>query len=474
MTVLEAAAALRAGRLTSVALTLDCLQRIKEWNPRLNAFQTITAERAMEDARRADGELAAGLDRGVFHGIPIAHKDLLCTKGILTTSGSKVFAAFVPHEDAAVVQRFAAAGAVLLGKTAMHEHAYGITSNNPHYGPVRNPWDEQRIPGGSSGGSAAAVAAGLALMATGSDTGGSIRVPASFCGIAGLKPTFGLVSKRGALPLGFSLDTIGPLAATVRDAAAALNVMAGHDPLDPASADRPSADFMPPGEIDLRGVTIGLPRNFFFEKLDLQVDNAVHLMAYTAQDLGARLREVRLPDGDQVNAIAQVSLLAEAAAVHEPYLRKRRAAYGDDVRALLDMGRLIPATDYLQAQRLRRRILGVYANVFREVDCLFVPCTPMAAPLIGQSQVSLGGAMEDVRLAATRLVRGVNALGLPALAMPAGLAQGRLPFGLQIIGPAWSEASLLRIGAALEDRIGICRPRLEDLGTDRANTPVES
>ncbi|NWF85802.1 MAG: amidase [Bryobacteraceae bacterium] len=474
MTVLEAAAALREGKLSSVDLTLDCLQLIKEWNPRLNAFQTITAERALEDARRADRELAAGADRGVFHGIPIAHKDLFCTKGILTTSGSKVFGGFVPREDAAVVERFAAAGAVLLGKTAMHEHAFGITSNNPHYGAVRNPWDLERIPGGSSGGSGAAVAAGLALLATGSDTGGSIRVPASYCGVVGLKPTFGLVSKRGALPLGFSLDTAGPLAATVRDAAAALNVMAGHDPLDPSSAKRPFEDYMPPERIDLTGLTIGLPRNFFFEKLDPQVDNAVHLMAYVAQDLGATLREVRVPDGEQLNAIAQICLLAEAASVHEPYLRKQRSAYGEDVRALLDMGRLIPATDYLQAQRLRRRMLKVYSILFREVDCLFVPCTPMAAPLIGQNQVLLGGEMEDVRLATTRLVRGVNALGLPALAMPAGQAQGSLPLGLQIIGPAWSEARLLRIGAALEDRIGVSRAPLSAARAGQANTPVES
>jgi aspartyl-tRNA(Asn)/glutamyl-tRNA(Gln) amidotransferase subunit A len=318
---------------------------------------------------------------------------------------------------------------------------------------VRNPWDPERIPGGSSGGSGAALAAGLALLATGSDTGGSIRVPASYCGVVGLKPTFGLVSKHGVLPLGFSLDTAGPLALTVRDAAAALNVMAGHDPLDPSSAARPVEDYMPDRGEDLRGVRIGLPSNFFFERLDQQVDNAVHFMAYTAQDLGATLKEVRVPDGEQLNAIAQVTLLAEAASVHEPYLRKRRSAYGDDVRALLDMGQLIPATDYLQAQRLRRRMVGVFQSLFRQVDCLFVPCTPMTAPLIGQNNVTLAGQEEDVRLATTRLVRGVNALGFPALAMPAGLSAGRLPLGLQIIGPAWSEALLLRVGAALEDRV---------------------
>ncbi len=469
MTVLEAAAALREGRITSAGLTLNCLQRIKDLNPSLNAFQTVTAERAMEDARRADRELASGLDRGLFHGIPIAHKDLLCTKGLLTTSGSKVFAEYVPDHDATVVRRFHDAGAVLLGKTAMHEHAFGITSTNPHYGPVRNPWDPERIPGGSSGGSAAAVAAGMAMLATGSDTGGSIRIPASYCGIVGLKPTFGLVSKRGALPLGFSLDTVGPMALTVRDAAAALNVMAGHDPSDPSSRPHPPVDYLPPAELDLRGVRIGLPRNFFFDRVDGQVDNAIHFMAYTAQDLGARLEEVRVPDGEQLNAIAHVTLLAEAASVHEPYVRKRRQAYGDDVRALLDMGRLIPATDYLQAQRLRRRMIGAFNAVFRRVDCLFVPCTPAPAPRIGEKETVIAGAAEDIRLAATRLVRGVNALGFPALAVPAGLTGERLPMGLQIIGPAWSEALLLRIGAAIEARVP--RARLSALNP-RAAQPV--
>jgi len=453
MTVLEAATALRQGRISSASLTLNCLQRIKDLNPSLNAFQTVTAERAMEDARRADRELASGMDRGPLHGIPIAHKDLLCTKGVLTTSGSKVFAAHVPDHDATVVGRFHDAGAVLLGKTAMHEHAFGITSNNPHYGAVHNPWDPDRIPGGSSGGSGAAVASGMALLATGSDTGGSIRVPASYCGIVGLKPTFGLVSKHGALPLGFSLDTVGPMALTVRDLAAALNVMAGHDPADPSSRSRPRVDFQPAAEADLRGVRIGLPGNFFFDRVDAQVDNAVHFMAYTAQDLGATLEEVRVPDGEQLNAIAQVTLLAEAASVHEPYIRKQRSAYGDDVRALLDMGRLIPATDYIQAQRLRRRMIGAFNAVFRRVDCLFVPCTPAPAPRIGEKETVIAGASEDVRLAATRLVRGVNALGFPSLAMPAGLTGERLPLGLQIIGPAWSEALLLRIGAAIEERV---------------------
>jgi aspartyl-tRNA(Asn)/glutamyl-tRNA(Gln) amidotransferase subunit A len=394
------------------------------------------------------------MDRGPLHGIPIAHKDLFCTRGLLTTAGSLTLAQHVPSFDAAVVERLREAGAVLLGKTHLHEHAYGITSNNPHYGAARNPWDPERIPGGSSGGSAIAVATGMALMATGSDTGGSIRVPASFCGVTGLKPTFGRVSKYGALPLGFSLDHIGPIARTVRDCALALSAMAGHDPRDPSSVDRAAPQFLPPDEIDLKGVRIGMPQNFYFERVDQQVDNAVHFMAYRAEDLGAELVPVRVPDGTQLNMIAQVTLLAEAASVHEPYLRRQRLKYSEEIRGLLDMGRVLSATDYLQAQRLRTRIRGVYAQLLQKVDCLLTPCTPMVAPRIGQGEVAIGGETEDTRLAATRLVRGVNALGFPALAMPAGYTQGGLPMGLQLIGRAFGEADLLRIGAALEDATG--------------------
>ncbi|QOY91177.1 amidase [Paludibaculum fermentans] len=453
MTALEAAAALRARKISSVELTVQCLAQIEKLNPTLNAFITVTANTALAEARKADEELAQGMDRGPLHGIPIAHKDLLCTNGVRTTSGSKVFSSYIPNFDAAVVERWREAGAVMLGKTGLHEHAYGITSTNPHFGAIRNPWNPECIPGGSSGGSAVAVATGMALLATGSDTGGSIRVPASYCGIAGIKATFGRVSKFGALPLGFTLDHMGPLGRTVRDVAVALQAMAGYDKRDSTTVDRPVPDYLPPvGEISLKGVKIGMPLNFFYEKLDPQVDNAVHFMAYTAQDLGAELVDVRVPDGRQLNTVAQVTLLAEAASVHEPYIRKQRASYGEDVRTLIDMGRVLPATDYLQAQRLRKRMLGVYQNILKSVDCLLVPSTAIFAPKIGQTEIEIAGAMEDTRLASTKLVRGFNALGLPVVALPAGFSNAGLPVGCQLVGRAWGEQSLLRIAAALEDR----------------------
>ncbi len=458
MTLIEAAAALRRREVSSVELTLDCLARIEKWNPELNAFITVTSDLALKQARKADAELAGGMDRGPLHGIPIAHKDLFCTQGTRTTGGSKTFAGFVPEFDATVVERLETAGAVMVGKTNLHEHAYGITSENPHYGAVRNPWDPQRSAGGSSGGSAVAVATGMALAATGTDTGGSIRVPASWCGIAGLKPTFGRVSRHGVLPLGYTLDHPGPIAQTVRDAALLFEAMAGHDPRDPSSVDRPVPRCLPEeGELSLRGVRIGLPRNFYFDRIDKDVDSAVYFAGYTAEDLGAELIRVQVPDGEQLNTLAHLTLLAEAAAVHEPYLRKRRSSYGEDVRTLLDMGRLVPAVDYLPAQRLRKRILGVYLDILKRIDALLLPATPMTAPLIGQKQVEIRGEAEDTRLAATRLLRGFNLLGLPVLSLPVGFSSAGLPIGCQLVGRPWEEPLLLRIGAALEDRIRLPR-----------------
>jgi aspartyl-tRNA(Asn)/glutamyl-tRNA(Gln) amidotransferase subunit A len=449
----HAAAALRNKKISSVELTEECLRRIERFNPALNAFVTVTGDRARARASALDAELSTGRDRGPLHGIPIALKDLVYTKGVRTTAGSKLFADFVPDCDATIVAMLEQAGAVVVGKTGLHELAYGITSNNPHFGVVRNPWDPERIPGGSSGGSGAAVVAGMAFMAIGSDTGGSIRIPASFCGCAGLKPTYGRVSKYGVFPLGFSLDHIGPLAATVRDCAITLNAIAGHDPLDPTTSKRPVEDYCPE-QPSMRGVRIGRPENFYYAPLDPEVAQAIENALKKAAELGAEIVPVCVPDIDELNAIARVILLAEAAAALEPHA-SRRADIGADVLALLDQGRVLPATAYIQAQRLRRMFIGEFSRVWDRVDCLAAPTTPTPAPRIGESRISIAGVEEDVRLATTRLVRGVNALGVPALSLPCGLTAGGLPVGLQLIGPAFSERMLLGIGAALEDALSL-------------------
>jgi aspartyl-tRNA(Asn)/glutamyl-tRNA(Gln) amidotransferase subunit A len=448
MTLLEAAAALRRRETSSVELTAAALQRIERLNPGSNAVQLVMADTAREHAKQADEELARGGGRGPLHGVPIAVKDLFCTKGVRTTAGSKLFASYVPDFDAAVVERLHAGGAVLVGKTGMHELAYGITSSNPHFGAVRNPWDRDRIPGGSSGGSGAAVAAGMVFMAMGSDTGGSIRIPASFCGVVGLKPTYGLVSRYGALPLGFTLDHMGPLTRSVRDAGAVLNLIAGFDPRDPASVRRPAENYVPDPEPSLRGLRIGLPGNFYFERLDPEVDAAVRGALSAAQSCGAEIVPLRVPDIAAINTVARVILLAEAAAVLEPHLEKRDQ-FGADVLALLDQGRLLPATDYINAQRLRRQMQIEFDALWPRVDCLFTPTTPATAPRIGETSTTIGGESEDVRLAATRLVRAVNVLGLPAVSIPVAADHRGLPIGLQIIGKPFAEALILRVAQAL-------------------------
>ena len=450
MTIVEAAQSLRKRAVSSADLTAAALGRIAAANPKLNAFLTLVEDSARAQAKAADAELSRGIDRGPLHGIPIAVKDVFETRGVRTTCGSALFKDNVPARDAAVVEKLAAAGAVLVGKTGMHELAYGITSNNPHFGTIRNPRDPDRIPGGSSGGSGAAVAADMVFMAMGSDTGGSIRIPASFCGTVGLKPTTGRVSRYGVMPLDFSLDHMGPLTRSVRDAALTLQAIAGFDPRDETSSQVPVGDYLPSPGCSVRDTRIGLPQNFYFDRLDPEVDAAVRAMAAKAESLGARVIPVRVPDIAALNTVGRVILLAEASALMEKYLAKRDQ-FGADVLALLDQGRLVPATDYINAQRLRRMMQREFAQLWPQVDCLFTPTTPTPAPRIGETTTQFGEHTEDVRLAATRLVRGINVLGLPAISMPCGSDRRGLPLGLQIVGRPFEEALVLKVAAALED-----------------------
>ena len=453
MTILEAAQALRQRSVSSVELTEAALKSIAALNPKLNAMLTVLEESAREEARAADQELARGVDHGPLHGIPVAVKDVFETRGVRTTCGSAIFKNHVPERDAAVVEKLRAAGAVLAGKTGMHELAYGITSDNPHFGTIRNPWDVDRIPGGSSGGSGAAVSAGMVFAAMGSDTGGSIRIPAAFCGTVGLKPTTGRVSRYGVMPLDFSLDHMGPLTRSVRDAAVTLQAIAGFDSRDETSSLERVPPYLPEPGCSIRELRIGLPQNFYFERLDPDVNAAVQRMAALAESLGGHMIPVRVPDIEALNAVSRVILLAEASALMEKYIGNRDQ-FGSDVLALFDQGRLLPATDYVNAQRLRRMMQREFAGLWKSVDCLFTPTTPMAAPRIGEKTVRLGDSVEDVRLAATRLVRGVNVLGLPAISIPCGRDSRGLPVGLQIIGRPFDEALILRVAAALEDAAG--------------------
>jgi aspartyl-tRNA(Asn)/glutamyl-tRNA(Gln) amidotransferase subunit A len=440
------AADLRERRVSSRELVTESLRQIERLDSKLNAFLTLTGETALREADERDRDLANGVDRGPLHGIPIAHKDLMRTKGVRTTAGSKIYADYIPRRDAAIVTRLREAGAVSVGKTGLHELAYGITSNNPHFGAIHNPWDPSRIPGGSSGGSAVAVAAGMVPFTTGTDTGGSIRVPASFCGIVGLKPTFGRVNIRGVLPLSFSQDHVGPLTRTVRDAAIAFQAM----------VDDPTG-YVPPANANLSGLRIGWPKNFFMEQVDPEVEAAVRCAFQTAAAAGARVIEIEMPDMNALRAAAATCLLVEAVTVVRPYL-DRRADFGADVLAMLDQGKVIPAIDYIEALRTRRRIGRQFARLFEQVDCIFSPTTPIIAPTIGQTTVEIRGVTEEVRTAATRFTRVVNALGLPAISIPCGFSTSGLPIGLQIIAAARQEDLLLRIAAAMEDALAHSAP----------------
>lgn len=421
----------------------EALRKIAELDGRLNSFLTVTRDLALAQADALDRELADGEDRGILHGIPIAHKDLVRIRGVRTTGGSKIFANYVPTRDAAVARVLAQAGAVSVGKTGLHELAYGVTSNNPHYGAIHNPWDLARIPGGSSGGSAVAVAAGIIPFATGTDTGGSIRVPASFCGLVGFKPTFGKISTAGVLPLGVTLDHIGPMTRTVRDAAIAFQAM----------AIRPSG-YVPPSHVDMTGLRVGVPRNYFFDHVDAEVATSVKDAIANAERSGALIVDIEIPDMVALTQAGATCLLSEAASSLRPYL-DRRSDFGEDVLARLDQGRNILAIDYLDALGERRRVGRAFAKLWEHVDCLFTPSTPMTAPLIGAEFVKFNGKQEEVRAAATRFTRGMNALGLPAISLPCGFSRSGLPIGLQIIGARDRDDFVLQVAAAMENAMGL-------------------
>ncbi len=439
MTIADAGTALRARKISCAELVHEALRNIERLNPTLNAFMTVTGAQAMERARTLDSELAAGRDRGPLHGIPIAHKDLILTKGVRTTSGSKVFENEVPDQDAEVVEKLDAAGAIMVGKAGLHELAYGVTSDNAHFGSIRNPWDTGRIPGGSSGGSGVAVATEMAFMATGTDTGGSIRIPASFCGVFGLKPTYGRVSRLGVRPLGLTLDHVGPLTRTARDAELTFQAMATGG-ASPVRAGRP--------------LRIGLPENFYFEQVDPEITAAVRAAARRSEQLGAQVIPVRVPDIHALNLASFVILLSEASAVYTPYL-SRRDLFSPEAMALLDQGTLLPATSYVNAQRVRKMLVDDFRALFQQIDLLYTPTIPISPARIGEMEVELAGEKQNVRMATTRFVRGINLLGYPAVSMPCGFTGTGLPIGLQLIARPFEDEILLSWCAELEEALEV-------------------
>lgn len=449
LSIADAARALRNGDYSALELTEAYLRRIEAHNPAINAYITVTADRARDDARRATEEMAAGNVRGPLHGIPIAHKDLYETAGIRTTGGSKIHADYIPTADCTVVRKLREAGTILLGKLNTHEYAYGVTTNNPHYGPTRNPWDLDRIPAGSSGGSGAAVAAALAAAATGSDTGGSIRMPASLCGVVGLKPTFGRVSKAGVLPLSFRFDHTGPLTRTVEDAALMLNAMAGYDPRDPNTVRMPVADATADLGLGLQGLRIGVPRAYFFDQLEDDIAASVETAIGELRRLGADVRDVAIPGVAEGLGGTFTYVLAEAQQIHAQSLRERSEDFGIDVLEILTS--YTPGTDdLLTGLRACDALAASMRQVLETVDVLLTPSTPITAVRIGQELVRYGNVEESVLGAMIRLTAPFNTTHLPALSLPCGFDRSGLPIGLQLAGRPFDEATVLRVGHAYE------------------------
>jgi aspartyl-tRNA(Asn)/glutamyl-tRNA(Gln) amidotransferase subunit A len=447
MTISEIGSLLRAGKISCAELMKQTLASIRERDA-FRSVITLLEETAMSEAVERDKELANGIDHGPFHGIPIAHKDNYYTQGVRTTAGSLVFRDFHPSYNATVVDKLRAAGAICVAKTNLHELAYGITSKNPHYGFVLNPLDTQRIAGGSSGGSAALVASNLLPLCTGSDTGGSIRVPAAYCGIVGFKPTYGRVSRRGLFPLSFSLDCPGPIASCVEDCALAMNAMAGPDPLDPGCAIAPVPEFNLPALPNLSGIRVGVPRKTYFNRIHEEVAASVDKALGAMERLGALVEEVQTPPLEDLNAVARVVQMAETAAIYINY--RNKAEFGADVWTLIEQGRRLAAHEYVNAQRIRTLFRRDFDTLWQKIDLLVTPTTPITAPLITEDLVQIGSESEDTRLATTRLVRSINLIGEPALSLPCGKATNGMPVGLQLISAPFTGPRLLQVGKTLE------------------------
>jgi aspartyl-tRNA(Asn)/glutamyl-tRNA(Gln) amidotransferase subunit A len=441
--IAELAPRIATREISPVEVTAAVLERIEALEPKLNAFITPMAESARHAARAAEAAIMAGHHLGPLHGIPVAIKDLFATKGVATTFGSPLFADWVPDFDATAVELLKRTGAVIVGKTNLHELAFGSTSANVHYGPVHNPWKLDHHPGGSSGGSSAAVAAGMVYGAMGSDTGASIRQPAACTGIVGIKATFGRVSKYGALPLSWTMDHAGPLTRTVTDAALMLQVLAGRDRRDPTTAHRAVPDFSAGLERGVEGRRIGVARAFFFDDCDPEVTSAVEAAIAVLGELGAAVEEIGLPDMAAVYTAGTITVAVEGGAYHAADLRDRPELFSDELRAAFELGHFYKATDYVNAQRLRRHLMDETARAMTGFDAIVMPTAPVPA-------TPIEGSPPEHAMLRVRNTIPFNLLGLPAISVPCGFTAAGLPIGLQIAGHAFDEAGILQVARAYE------------------------
>jgi aspartyl-tRNA(Asn)/glutamyl-tRNA(Gln) amidotransferase subunit A len=448
----ELARAIAGREVSPVEVTQAHLDRIAALDGKMRAYITVTADAALAAAKGAEAVVMAGERLGPLHGVPLALKDLYQTRGVRTTGGSRILSEWIPEDDATVVQRLAAAGAVSLGKLNMHEFAFGPEGLNPHYGTPWNPWDPNthRICGGSSSGSGAAVAAALCAGTLGSDTGGSIRIPSALCGITGIKPTYGRVSRAGVLPLAWSMDHVGPMCRSAADCALMLGAIAGSDPRDPSTSGLPAPDFTAALTGDVRGLRVGVLRAFFLESTGVALRQAVEEAVRTLEKLGAAAHEVNFAGAALTPGASFAVLSPEAYAYHEAWLRSRPQDYGDDVRERLRVGAFVSGSDYLKGQRVRGLLRDELNAAFAQADVLVCATTPIVATPVGQTEVTVEHARMAVRTSLIRYTRPFNLTGHPVASVPCGFTAAGLPVGLQIVGRAFDEATVLRVADAYQ------------------------
>jgi len=451
MTLAEAAAALRARRVSAVELLQAQIARARAVQPAINAFIRIDEEPAMAQARALDSEAARGHFRGPLHGVPMAHKDMFYRTGLVTTCGSAIRRDVRADTTATALERLDAAGAIDFGTLNMAEFAYGPTGHNVHVGAARNPWNTAHITGGSSSGSGAAVAARATFGALGSDTGGSVRLPASLCGVTGLKVSYGRVSRAGAMPLSYSMDTVGPLARTALDCALMLQVLAGADPRDPTTPAQPVPDYAARLQQPLGGLRVGVPNQFFHDDLDPVVARCIDEARRVLTSLGCRVIPVDLPDMRAAEVAATHVIAAEAATLHGNWLRTRPQDYSPQVRARLMRGLAVPASRYIDALRLRGELLQRFlSEVFNQVDVLHMPSLAIPTPTLAETDVGGGARMDRILALLTRLQRPLNFLGLPSIALPCGLTPNGMPVGMQLAGRPFAEDVILHLAHAFQ------------------------
>ncbi|WCK54488.1 amidase [Aneurinibacillus sp. Ricciae_BoGa-3] len=437
-------------KLSPVEVVQALLERIEQLNPTLNAVITVCDGEALEAAKQAEEEISRGNYKGPLHGVPIGLKDLIFTRGVRTTMGSEIYKDFVPEIDATVVQKLKEAGAIIIGKLNTHEFAYGPTGDISYFGAVRNPYDTTRITGGSSSGSGASVAAGLAFGALGTDTGGSIRIPSSACGIVGMKPTFGRVSKHGVYPLAFTLDHVGPMTRTVYDNALLLNVLAGFDAQDDYSVQRDTEDFTRLIGESIKGKVVGIPTNFYYDQLQPEVRSAVENSFEIFRDLGATIEHVEIQNLNQISLAQLKTIQSEAYAIHQHHVKDCPDKFHPQVLERLEASFTARGYEYVEAQQVRRQILNSFKEAFERVDVLLTPTLPILPTKIDEREVEIEGQTAPVPASLLRLTGPTNTTGLPSLSLPCGYSSEGLPMGIQLIGPSFAEALLYQFGSAFE------------------------